>query len=308
MTSVTFSRWRVIFVSLLAMLIFTHPPGTAASPATFVTALPVAQNQGLLRLNVQPGFGPSGYTSVQFPVNFAYGLTPNWAIFVNMNQGFLSLDNNPSTGGAGDMLLFVRNTLFKIDKPRSTFRIAPLVGASLPTGDNQFKVNGQLAPGQLQAGTGTVDPYAGVTMGYDNSFFGAAYDATYRHNPAAASGFTPGDLFDTDGQMEFRLIPLPFHLPDEGLPRELVLSVESNYQDEGSSHINGISTSGTANKTFRQDAFLECATLHWEIGAGEQFTVMKDFETPHPVAEHTRTYVFFEYYLSMPNWRHKGKR
>jgi hypothetical protein len=306
LASVNLSRRHLIFALLLAVLIITYPSGVAASPATFVTALPVAQNQGLLRLNAQPGFGPAGYASIQFPVNFAYGLTPNWAIFVNANQGFLAMDKSPSTGGAGDMLLFIRNTLFKIDRPRSTFRIAPLVGASLPTGANQYTVNGQLAPGQLQAGSGTVDPYAGITMVCDDAVFGAAYDATYRHNPAAASGYTPGDRFNTDGQIEFRLLPL--HLPEEGLPDELWLSIESNYQEEGTSHSNGISNPGTANKTLRQDAVFEWATLHWEVGAGQRFTVMQNFETPHPVAERTRTFLFFEYYLSMPNWRHRGKR
>ena len=296
----------MIFASLLAVLILTHPPGVAASPATFVTALPVAENQGLLRLNVQPGFGPSGYTTVQFPVNFAYGLTPKLAFFVNANQGLLSLDNNPSTGGAGDMLLFIRDTLFKVDNPRSTFRIAPLAGASLPTGNNQYKVNGQLAPGQLQTGTGTVDPYAGITLTYENTSYGVSYDATYRHNPAAASGYTAGDRFTTDGQIEIRTFP--FHLPNEGLPHEIWLSLEANYEDQGTSHANGLATLGTANKSFKQDAILEYSTLHWQIGAGQQFTEMQDFETPHPVAEHTRSYIFFEYYLSMPNWHHKGKR
>lgn len=306
MSGSSFLRMRAVAVCLLAALLVMAARNASASPATFVTALPVAKNQGLFRFNAEPGFGPSGYRSLQFPVNMAYGMTPSWSLFVTANQGILSLDNYPSTGGAGNTLVFVRNTLFKIDKPRSTFRVAPLAGASLPTGQNQYRVNGILAPGSLQAGSGSVDPYFGVTTGYNNSLFGGAWDATYLDNHAASAGYTPGSDFDTDGQAEIRLFP--FHLPDQGLPKELVLSVEGNYQDQGTSHVNGQPSAGSANKTYKQDAIFELATLHWEAGAGEQFSVVQDYETPNPIAEHSRTFLFLEYYVSMPSWRHKGKQ
>jgi hypothetical protein len=302
----SFLRMRTAGVFLLAALFVVAPPGGWASPATFVTALPVAKDQGLVRFNAEPGFGTSGYRSVQFPVNFAYGATPSWSLFITANQGILSLDHNPSNFGAGNTVIFIRNTLFKIDKPRSTFRIAPLAGASLPTGQNRYMVNGTLAPGSLQSGSGTVDPYAGVTSGYNNSFFGAALDATYLDNRVASVGYTPGSQFDMDGEIEFRVFP--FHLPEEGLPSNVALSIEGNYQDQGTSHVNGLPAAASANKTYKQDAILEWAHLHWELGAGEQISVMQHFETPHPIAQHSRTYIFLEYYLSMPSWRRRGQR
>ncbi len=306
MVSSSFLRMRTACVFLSTTLFVMGSPGASASPATFVTALPVAKNQGLFRFNAEPGFGSSGYRSLQFPVNFAYGATPSWSLFITANQGVLSLDHNPSNFGAGNTVVFIRNTLFKIDKPRSTFRIAPLAGASLPTGQNRYTVNGMLAPGALQSGSGAVDPYAGVTSGYNNSLFGAAWDATYLDNRAASTGYTPGSQFDVDGEMEIRVFP--FHLPEEGLPRNLALSIEGNYQDQGTSHVNGRPTVASANKTYKQDAIFEWATLHWEIGAGEQISVMQDFETPHPIAQHSRTYLFFEYYVSMPSWGRRGQR
>lgn len=306
MVSSSCLRMRTACVIIAAALFVMGPSGGWASPATFVTALPVAKNQGLFRFNAEPGFGPSGYRSIQFPVNFAYGATPRWSLFITANQGILSLDHNPSNFGAGNTVIFIRNTLFKIDKPRSTFRIAPLAGASLPTGQNQYTVNGALAPGSLQSGSGTVDPYAGVTSGYNNSFFGAALDATYLDNRAASAGYTPGSQLDVDGEIEFRVFP--FHLPDEGLPQNLALSIEGNYQHQGASHVNGLATAASASKTYKQDAILEWAHLHWELGVGEQIAVMQEFETPHPVAQNSRTYIFFEYYLSMPSRRRRGQR
>ncbi len=276
-----------------------------ASPATFVTALPVAQNQALVRINAQPAFGSNGYRKLQFPVNIGYGITPNWALFINVNQGMLSLDNDPSTGGVADPLVFIRNTLFKIDKPDSTFRIAPLAGLYLPAGSNGQTSQGSLEPGQLQSGSGTVDPYAGVTSSYNTLRYGAALDATWRDNPVASSGYSPGSQFRADGQTELTLIP--FHFPEEGLPTILVLSLEANYAQTASSHQNGVFSHPSGSKTFDQDAILELATLHWEVGGGVQIPVMQDFESPSPVKEHVGYYTFFEYYLSMPSWRHRRR-
>jgi hypothetical protein len=289
----------------LLLFLCTALPALAA-PGTFVTALPVAQNQALVRFNVQPLFGSGGYTNVQLPVNIGYGLTPKWALFMNVNQGFLSLDNHSSVGGAGDTLLFIRNTLFKIDKPSSTFRIAPLAGLYLPTGTNNQRANGSLAPGELQSGSGTVDPYAGITSGFNNTNVGAALDATYRYNPVASSGFSPGNQFRADGQFEFRVAPL--HLPEQGLANPVVFSLESNYAQTSSSLKNGAFSGRSSSKTFAEDALLELATLHWELAGGVQVPLVRDFASPTSAKEHVGFYAFFEYYLAMPNWRHKARR
>lgn len=290
--------------SLAAILTFVSSTAFAA-PATFVTALPVAENQALVRFNFQPAFGPGGYGNVQFPVNIGYGLTPSWALFANVNQGFTTLDHNPNSGGAGDLLVFIRNTLYKLDKPKSTFRIAPLAGLSLPTGSNHNSSNGALAPRELQTGSGTVDPYVGITSGYNTPRYGAALDATWRYNPVTDSGYSPGSQFHSDGQVEITLLPM--HLPEQGLPSLFILSLEANYAQETDSHLNGVH-SESANKTFSQDAVFELASLRWEAGLGAQFPVMQDFASPSPVKEHTGYYAYFEYYLSTPNWHHRKEQ
>lgn len=292
--------------SIVIGLMFWHTSLAVAAPGTFVTALPVAQNQVILRFNVQPLFGSSGYSSIQVPINIGYGISPKLAFFVNVNQGILSLDNSPSTGGVGDALVYVRETLFKVDKPRSTFRIAPLAGFSLPTGSNQQSADGNLLPGELQSGSGTIDPYVGMTSGYNTPLFGAALDATWRYNPVASSGYSPGSQFRADGQAEVRLAPV--HLPKEGLPNLLVLSLEANYAQTASSHQDGAFTGPSRSKTFSQDALLEFATLRWEVAGGVQMPELQDFASPSPVKERVGFYTFFEYYLSVPDWRHKGRK
>lgn len=279
-----------------------------ASPATFVTALPVAKDQLLVRFNAQPTFSTRGFSGVQFPVNVGYGLTSRWAVFLNVNQGFGSMTGTTplgpielSSAGPGDMVSYARYTLFKIDKPKSTFRIAPLAGAFIPTGDNSLRGPQGLLPKALQTGSGSFDPYFGITMGYNTVRWGMALDSTYRKNPLANRGISPGDQYRSDAQFEYKLYP--FHMPEEGLPKLLVLSVESNYAHDGKDHVNGSVSANSGGNTLKQDAVLEVSTLHWQVGMGAQLPVMQDLAGVGRMKQRSGFFLFFEYYLAAPNWR-----
>jgi hypothetical protein len=281
----------------------------AGSAATFVTALPVATDQLLVRFNAQPFFGTSGFTGVQFPVNIGYGLTSRWALFLNANQGFGSLTaaspSGPaslSSAGVGDTLFFARYTLFRIDKPKSTFRIAPLAGAFIPTGNNALRGEQGLLPQALQTGSGTVDPYFGVTTGYNNPRWGMAADTTYRRNATTNQGISPGSELRSDAQFELRVIPL--HLPEEGNPKVLWLSIEANYVQDLRSDVNGVPVASSGGKSLKQDVILEWTTLHWQLGVGGQVPVMQDLPGVGRIREHSGAFVFFEYYLAAPQRRH----
>ncbi len=252
-----------------------------ASPATFVTALPVARDQLLLRFNAQPTFSTRAFSGVQFPVNIGYGLTSRWALFLNINQGFGSLNsttpvspNRLSSGGPGDLLSYARFTLFKIDKPRSTLRVAPLAGAFIPTGDNSLRGSQDLLPKALQTGSGTLDPYFGITMGYNTVRWGMALDSTYRLNPTADRGISPGSQYRADAQVEYKVLPI--HMPEEGLPKLLVLSIESNYIHDEKDRVNGMLSANSGGNTLKQDAILEVSTLHWQVGMGAQVPIMQE--------------------------------
>jgi len=276
-----------------------------SSPATFVTALPVATDQLLIRFNVQPVLSTMGFYGTQFPVNLGYGLTSRWALFVNVNQGFAG-SGDLSSAGEGDLSAYARFTLFKIDKPKSTLRIAPLAGAFIPSGSNTLSGPQGLLPAALQTGSGTFDPYLGVTMGYNTVNWGMALDSTYRANPATNRGISPGSEYRADAQVEFKL--LPWRLPDEGLPKILVLSLESNYVHDSRALVKGASTINSGGDVLKQDAILELATLHWQAGAGAQIPVMQELPGSGRVKQRAGLFVFFEYYLAAPSWRHRRGR
>ncbi len=304
------SEWRMLARRTLAVMGISAAVGAAgwASPATFVTALPVATDQLLVRFNFQSLIGTQQFLGIQLPVNIGYGLTSRWAIFVNFNQGYGTLGGGPtspalSSWGAGDATVFARYTIFKIDKPRSTFRIAPLAGADLPSGDNGLRNHGAYLPGILQTGSGTVDPYVGVTMGYNSSNWGMAADTTYRYNPVAGMGISPGSELRSDGQIEARVYPK--HLPEEGLPAMIVVSFEANYTKDAAAHVDGVLSPLSPAQTLKEDLFVEYGTLHWQIGLGGQWPVMQSFDTPGHFKESAGAFLFFEYYLSAPDWRHR---
>jgi hypothetical protein len=300
------SGWRSWGLGVAALL----ASGVAqASPATFVTALPVATDQLLVRFNFQSILGSQQFLGLQMPVNVGYGLTSRWAIFANFNQAYGSLGATPArpeltSWGAQDTTVFARYTIFKIDRPRSTFRIAPLAGAFLPWGDNALRYKGgPYLPGVLQTGSGTVDPYFGVTMGFNSTSWGWAADTTYRANPVASQGISPGSELRSDGQIEIWLYPR--HLPEEGLPKTVVLSYEMNYMKDSDSYIDGTLAPLSTGTVLKHDLFLELGTLRWQIGVGAQMPLMQSFDTPNHLKERAGAFLFFEYYLSAPDWRHR---
>ena len=295
------------------LLVFLSGSLAFASPATFVTALPVARDQLLVRFNFQPTFSSMDSHSYQFPVNIGYGLTSRWALFLNTNEGWGATSTatslgpiNLSSGGMGDLSTYARFTLFKIDKPDSTFRIAPLGGAFIPTGDNSLPGPQGLLPSMLQTGSGTLDPYFGITLGYNTTRWGGAADSTFRVNPETVRGISPGDEYRADAQVEFRL--LPWRLPEEGLPKLLVLSIESNYVHDARARTNGVLSTGSGGDVFKQDAILEFTTLHWQLGFGAQVPLMQDLAGVGRLKERAGAFLFFEYYLAAPNWRHLRRK
>jgi hypothetical protein len=70
--------------------------------------------------------------------------------------------------------------------------LALSAGASLPTGDSNITVRGQLIDQHAQLGTGAAGPYAGLLYGYNGDPWGAALNATYRYRGTNSQGYQFG--------------------------------------------------------------------------------------------------------------------
>ncbi|MGI8989488.1 MAG: hypothetical protein ACR2I2_07875, partial [Bryobacteraceae bacterium] len=139
------------------------------------------------------------------------------------------------------------------------------------------------------------------TMGYNTVRWGMALDSTYRTNPVTNTGISPGDQYRSDAQVEYKILPL--RMPEEGLPKLLVLSIESNYTHDAKDRVNGALSANSGGNTLRQDAILEISTLHWQVGMGAQVPIMQDLTGTGRMKQRSGFFLFFEYYLAAPNWR-----
>ncbi len=139
-------------------------------------------------------------------------------------------------------------------------------------------------------------------MGYNTVRWGMALDSTYRANPAAKQGIAPGNQYRSDAQVEYKLYPI--HMPEEGLPKLLVLSIESNYVHEAKDRVDGALSVNSGGNTLKQDAVLEISTLHWQVGMGAQLPVMQDLPGANRMKQRSGFFLFFEYYLAAPSFRH----
>lgn len=294
------------------LLVITALPGIAtASAVTFVTSLPVAQDQIIVRFNLQPSFSTKQLRSYQFPVSVGYGLTAKLGLFASISQGFASVDAavpggiaRPLNGGFGDLGFYARYTLFKVDKPNSTLRITPLAGMYLPTGDNTFTFQGKLQGKSLQTGSGTADPYFGIAAGWNAKRFTTNFDVTYRLNPLTGTNFSPGSELRADGQAEVKFWPI--RMPEEGLPLTANLSLESNYYVNAKDHLAGTISPNSGGKVFRESAILQLSSLRWQVGGGIQMPFLQDLNGTGRSKQKLGYILFFEYYLAAPVWRKHG--
>jgi len=130
-----------------------------------------------------------------------------------------------SMQGLGDGQFFARYTVYQLDRPGDTLRIAPFAGLKMPTGAHDQRDAFGLLPRQLQSGSGSWDPFAGITITRQTLAWEFDAAASYRVN-TKASGFEFGDEARLDASFQYRI--LPRSLNDVGVPAFVYAVLESN--------------------------------------------------------------------------------
>jgi Putative MetA-pathway of phenol degradation len=179
--------------------------GTAfAAPITFNTALPVSKGEVLLRqqfivTNLSDRLnGMKRDVKVRAGVSvLGYGVTPKLALFgvaplVNIDREIGTMNSNFT--GLGDATIFARYEIYRNDSPGKTIRIAPFVGATLPTGRT-----GKTGDGSTDGFAGLIFTAASTNWNFDSQI---KYVANRR-----AKGFTRGDTISADASLQYRLLP-----------------------------------------------------------------------------------------------------
>lgn len=246
-----------------------------AGPITFLTALPVAQSQAvirgqyfLIRASDDPTPAERDLTVNAVPLAVAVGATPRLAIFgivpiVNKSIelstpiGHISRD----TTGLGDIVSFARYTVYAADTAESTFRIAPFGGLKLPTGDSDDSDALGRLPRPLQPGSGSWDGLGGLAVTFQTKQWEVDADVGYKKN-TEADAFRFGDEFFTDLSLQYRVWPRQL---GAGIPAFLFAVVETNLISQGRHEIAGTHDPDSGGTRWDVDLGLQYVTTNFII-------------------------------------------
>lgn len=244
-----------------------------AGPVTFLTALPVAQSQAvvraqylLIRASDDPTPADRRLTVHGLPLAIAVGVTPRLALFgiVPIVNKSLAV-NTPlgrvtrRTAGVGDVVAFARYTVYAVDRADYTLRIAPFGGVKSPTGDHhRTDALGQLAR-PLQLGSGSWDTLGGLALTWQTKQWEFDVDAGFRKT-TAADGFQFGDEFFSEQSFQLRVWP---PVLGSGVPAFLFAVIESNLTARGRDAIGSASDPNSGGTRWDLDLGLQYVTASY---------------------------------------------
>jgi Putative MetA-pathway of phenol degradation len=243
-------------VCLLGPLIAASGAAFAA-PITFNTALPVSKGEVLARqqfivtrlsdrLN-----GMDRKVTVRAGVSvLGYGITPKLAIFgvaplVNIDREIGAMSRNFT--GLGDATVFARYEIYRNDTPGKTIRIAPFVGATLPTGRTG------------KTGDGSTDGFAGLIFTAARTNWNFDSQIKYVAN-SKARGFERGDAISADTSLQYRLLPNALTASTKGF---LYGVIEANVTQLQRDRLGGIINPNSGGVLAYLSPGLQYATRRW---------------------------------------------
>ncbi len=260
-------------------------PQATAAPITFNTALPVAQGEGIVRLQgkwMRATGDPTGLEReldiLAAPLVGAYGVSDKLALFAIVPLLDKDLDVTTAAGrrerptsGLGDVLLLGRYTVVQRDRPGRTFRLAPFLGLEAPTGeDDRSDTLGRLPPG-LQIGSGSWDFTVGSVATWQTLDWQFDASLAYRNN-TEANGFAFGDEARLDLSYQRRILPRTL---GGGVPRFLYGVLESNlvWQDRDRTH--GVDGPDSGGFTWFLAPGIQSVGRRWVVEAAVQVPVVQ---------------------------------
>lgn len=266
------NRGRVIGIfAWLGLLAATAEAG----PVSFLTALPVARAQVILRgqyvfIRASDDPTPQGrdLTVQAVPIAAAVGLTPRLAVFGIIPIVDKSLDvgtpggrRTLSASGLGDVVAFARYTVVAVDRVGSTFRIAPFGGVKIPTGDDDRAGELGRLPRSLQPGSGSWDGLGGVVVSVQTTQWEFDADAGFRKT-TDADRFRFGNQAFADASFQYRVWPRRL---GGGVPGFVYAVVETNVVSQGRSQAGGVADPDSGGLRWDVDLGLQYAAVNYIV-------------------------------------------
>lgn len=266
------------------------PISVAAAPITFNTALPVAEDEIVLRQQLRwlgSGDDSSGmnrdlraFAAISV---LGYGVNSKLALFgvlpwvdksLEMTKAGVDggVDIERDNRGLGDLTGFARYTIWQDDAPGQTFRVAGFGGVSAPTGkDDESDRFGRLPP-PLQNGTGAWNVFTGVVVTWQTLDYEFDGQLSYRQN-REANNFEFGDETRLDLSWQQRLWPRELKA---GTPGFLYGVLEFNWLHQGKNRVAGLDDANSGGDTLWLSPGLQYVTKRWVLEAVVQKPVSQD--------------------------------
>lgn len=199
-------------LGLLAILL--APAAVRAAPIGLETALPVARGEYLVRIQFidlerSAISGPAEVSAQAVVAAFGYGFSPRlagFAVLPWLNKELKMPAVARRAEGVGDLILFARYTLHQDDAPGRTFRIAPVLGVTVPTGEDDDTDALGRPPRSLQTGSGSWAGFGGAVASWQTLDWQTDVQLQYRRH-GTDEGYRPGDLLRLDGSLQYRVLP-----------------------------------------------------------------------------------------------------
>jgi len=267
-----------------ALFTFFGVVSVFAAPITFNTALPVAEGEGIFRVQARlirstgdPGPMDRELTVGVFPFVLAYGVTEKLALFgivpvLEKEMEIKAMSVTRSTRGIGDATLLARFTAWKMDRPGETVRIAPFVGVEAPTGDNAEKDSLGTLPQPLQSGSGSWDYTIGAIFTWQTLKRQIDASASYKIN-TEANDFEFGNEARLEVSWQQRVWPKTL---GSGVPAFTYAVLESNLIHNRANRIGGMEDPDSGGTSWFLAPGIQYVTRRTVLEAAVQLPVIQD--------------------------------
>ncbi len=211
---------------------------------------------------------------IAIPNVLLYGATRDLALFAIFPYIFRTLkfpDSetgrrvNQKDNGIGDLSLIARYTVYANDYRSGTFRLAPLFGVKLPTGDNDLR---PITTDSFDVQFGLVS-----TVTWDFGRHEIDADAVYKLN-TEADNFDKGDSLTYD--LSYQLRVFPWTLPERGLPNFVYLVAEANGFFSKKNELDSTTIGASGGNTIFLSPGLQYSARRFIIESSVQLPVVQD--------------------------------
>ena len=238
-----------------------------AAPITFNTALPVSEDEIILRqqfIFTQASGPDTEIDSLTSVTVGGYGISSKWAVFGVLPVTHIEREAQgveSDTFGLGDAVLFSRYEILRFDKKGATTRVAPILGVRLPTGET-----GETSDGSL-------DVFGGLVATVATTDYNLGGQIIYTAN-RQTNEFEAGDTLAVDASLQYRVWPKSLSADTKGF---LFGVIEGNVTWQDDARFSGARTEQSSGTSFSLSPGLQYVTQRWIVEAAVTIPVANDF-------------------------------